>query len=484
MKLSFYGGIQEIGGNKILLEDDDTRIFLDFGMSFNQSGKYFSEFLQPRKCNGIIDFQLTGLLPQLEGVYRQDYLNYLGYPEEERSIDAVLISHAHMDHSAYIHHLRKDIPIHMSQKAHAIMKTLEETGSGIFQDFIHHTVSFQIRPKKRGTGYTKLQGEDAKTRRPLKVFEYGKKYLIGSVEVVPYEVDHSLPGATAYLIHTTEGTILYTGDFRFHGYLTEATEQMVEAATKEHIATLITEGTRVDEQAGNTETNVLETAGKFISTVPGLVAVNFPPRDLARLKTFHRVAQNTGRKLVLSFKHAYLLEQFSALGDGEYPQIDDPYICFYADRKGWGLAGRDDRYPQNIVEQDYDKWERKYLYRDNTINFKDIRENQEQYLFYCNYFQLNELPDIMPKPGSRYVRSKSEPFDDEMLFDERRVRNWLELFGLGEAYQIHASGHANYVDLKKMVEDIKPKKLIPIHTKHPELFKLMHDNVEYPLLAS
>ena len=34
--LTFYGGVSEIGGNKILLEDGDTRLFLDFGMSFKQ----------------------------------------------------------------------------------------------------------------------------------------------------------------------------------------------------------------------------------------------------------------------------------------------------------------------------------------------------------------------------------------------------------------------------------------------------------------
>lgn len=481
MKISFYGGVNEIGGNKVLLEDEDTKVFLDFGMSFSQSGKYFSEFLQPRKCNCILDFQITGLLPKLEGAYRQDYLEYLGYPEEERGIDAVLISHAHMDHSAYIHHLRKDIPIHMSPASHAIMKTLEDTGAGTFRDLLQHTATFKIRPSKRGTGYTKIKGEEAKTRRPLKVFEYGKKYLIGSLEVVPYEVDHSLPGATAYLIHTSEGTLLYTGDFRFHGYKTWATERMVKAAAEEDLDTLIIEGTRVNEKAGNTEEDVLETAGEFVSTVPGLVAVNFPARDLARLKTFYRIARSTGRKLVLSFKHAYLLKQFSALG-GEYPSIDDDHLCFYEDRKGWGLAGRDD-YPLNIVEQDYYTWERKYLYRDNTIDFREVSENQEQYLFYCSYFQLNELIDVKPKPGSRYIRSVCEPFSDEMLFDERRVKNWLELFGLGEAYQIHASGHASYPELKKMVEYINPKKVMPIHTEHPELFKKMHDNVEYPKIG-
>ena len=467
--LTFYGGVNEIGGNKILLEDQDTRIFLDFGMSFRQSGMYFSEFLQPRKCNCIIDFQVTGLLPHLKGVYRQDYLNYLGIPEEERNIDATLISHAHMDHAAYIHHLRKDIPIHMSPQTHAIMKTLEETGSVSFQDLLNHTATFQIRPKKKGAGYTKVKGEEAKTRRPLKVFEYGKKYSVGSVEVVPYEVDHSLPGATAYLIHTSEGTILYTGDFRFHGYKTMATEHMVDAASEEDIAALITEGTRVDEQAGNTETDVLDTAGKFISTVPGLVAVNFPARDLARLKTFYRIAQNTDRKLVLSFKHAYLLEQFSALGDGEYPSIDDPHLCFYADRKGWGLAGRDD-YPLNIVEQDYDKWEREYLHMENTINYQDIRENQGQFMFYCNYFQLNELVDVAPEKGSRYVRSVCEPFSDEMLFDERRVQNWLDLFGLGEPYQIHASGHASGPQIINMIKRIEPETIYPIHTESSAVF--------------
>jgi len=48
MTLSFYGGVNEVGGNKILLEDKDTKIFLDFGMSFSAREKYFEEYLKPR----------------------------------------------------------------------------------------------------------------------------------------------------------------------------------------------------------------------------------------------------------------------------------------------------------------------------------------------------------------------------------------------------------------------------------------------------
>jgi len=57
-----------------------------------------------------------------------------------------------------------------------------------------------------------------------------------------------------------------------------------------------------------------------------------------------------------------------------------------------------------------------------------------------------------------------------MLFDERRVKNWLELFGLGEAYQIHASGHASGSEITKMISQINPKIIYPVHTESNALF--------------
>src|SRR5256712_5005545 len=46
--LTFYGGVGEIGGNKILVEDRDARIWLDMGAPFDLGEEYFVEFLQPR----------------------------------------------------------------------------------------------------------------------------------------------------------------------------------------------------------------------------------------------------------------------------------------------------------------------------------------------------------------------------------------------------------------------------------------------------
>ena len=41
--LTFYGGVNEIGGNKTLLEDEDTRLLLDFGLPYvtNKNHSYF-----------------------------------------------------------------------------------------------------------------------------------------------------------------------------------------------------------------------------------------------------------------------------------------------------------------------------------------------------------------------------------------------------------------------------------------------------------
>ncbi len=90
--LTFYGGINEIGGNKILLKDKDTKIFLDFGMSFAKKKQYYSPpFLSPKTEKSL---QELGILPKIEGVYKFD--------NETSKINAVFISHGHMDHSAYL----------------------------------------------------------------------------------------------------------------------------------------------------------------------------------------------------------------------------------------------------------------------------------------------------------------------------------------------------------------------------------------------
>jgi len=41
--ITLYGGAGTIGGNKILLEDEGSRLFFDFGTTFATRDLYFSE---------------------------------------------------------------------------------------------------------------------------------------------------------------------------------------------------------------------------------------------------------------------------------------------------------------------------------------------------------------------------------------------------------------------------------------------------------
>ena len=49
----------------MLLDDNDTRILLDFGKGFSRTAKYFEEYLSPKIANGIVDFIEMGLIPDV-----------------------------------------------------------------------------------------------------------------------------------------------------------------------------------------------------------------------------------------------------------------------------------------------------------------------------------------------------------------------------------------------------------------------------------
>lgn len=67
--------------------------------ALNQSKKYYSEFLQPRTCNGRGDLIDLGIAPDIQGIYRNDLIaNEVGGLTEEPAIDGVFLSHAHADH--------------------------------------------------------------------------------------------------------------------------------------------------------------------------------------------------------------------------------------------------------------------------------------------------------------------------------------------------------------------------------------------------
>lgn len=468
-KLTFYGGINEIGGNKILLEDKETKILLDFGMSFRNANRYFSEFLQPRKCNGLGDFIEFGLIPDLKGLYRLDFLKHMGRPLEDLEINGLLLSHAHADHASYISHLREDLPIHCSEETYHILKAINDTTSGSFNDITDSTVCFKTYTNKKGET---SRAKDVVVERKYEPFKFNEGFQIDDVEVEPFRVDHSLSGATGYIIHTSSGTIVYTGDFRFHGRREKETIEFMEACKHAEPDLLIIEGTRVKEVSSKKESKVEDEIRSISSKATGLSVCNWSVRDTDRMLSFLNAAKKLDKKLAISFKQAYLLEELSKCTDPLAPSIDDENIELYANRKSWGLIGSD--CCTKIRNEDYESWERDFL--DRAICYKDLRDSQSNYLMFCSNSDLKELIDIKPVKGSVYIKSVCEPFDVEMEMDWERVMNWIEHFGIS-VNSTHVSGHASGNQLKDFVEQVSPKTIIPIHTESPKTYEKWSRNV-------
>lgn len=515
--IHFYGGVNEIGGNKILVDTNDSSksskssnssnssqnnlssLFLDFGMSFSAAGNYFSEFLQPRKLNGIMDFVELGLLPKIKGIYREDYLKHCGInSNEEPAIDGVLLSHAHMDHSAYIHHLREDIPIFMRKESEIILKVLEETGKASFAEIMNLKKSFHYVPKKRGEGYKRLTGNDAKVKREIITVDPYSPFEINGFKVTSIPVDHSLPGSSSYFLESDNEAIVYTGDIRFHGRNKEFSDKFVKKAYKFNPTTMLCEGTRINESSKGLEEDIETKATELINNHNGLAIVNYPIRDLDRLITFYNVAKSTDRILAINTKQAYMLKLLEEDGDieqGKYPSLNDEKIAIYFPRKKQGLISGehyvcydDDwkilNHEDEEVKKDYETWEREFLEEGNVLNYRDLQENPNSYIFRCDFFELKELIDIKPKNGL-YIHSMTEPFNEEMEIDFRRVQNWLKHFNLLPMHSMHVSGHASGDEIIGMIKEINPEKLYPIHTTNIESFDVLRDygiEVVYPEL--
>jgi ribonuclease J len=429
VSLTFYGGVGEIGGNRILLEDKDTKIVLDFGMNFAGRSKFYSEpFLAPRNERELVEL---GLLPNIPGAYK--------FEETQPDIDAVFLSHSHTDHSAYITFLNREIPIYCG-----------ETTATIIQGFN------EITPKSFDNDLEGLQ---------FKTFRTGDKVKVGALEVEPIHVDHSVPGAYGFIIHTTEGAVIYSGDFRIHGTKSEMTNEFVKAAAETKPITMLCEGTNLIGADFSTEQEVNEKINKVVGTTQNLVLASFRHTDVDRTRTLFEVAKRNQRKLAISLRQAYMLNKLKADKNLDLPAVDSKdFLIFKREKKS------------------YFKWEKAILDFPNVVDAQEVKRIQSKVILATGFSDLKELVDMRPESGSTFILSTSEPFNEEMEIEYDKFVNWLDHFGL-PMFHIHCSGHIMPTEIRQVITKIEPKTLLPIHTEHPELYsKFVSDvaRVELP----
>lgn len=434
VSITVYSGVNQIGGNKILLEDKDTRVFFDFGEPFGLLDKYFVDWLSPREGRfGLRDYFYFDLMPRIRGLYDEEYLEDTNLTYVPPEFDAIFVSHMHFDHAMHLRFADRKIPVHLGAAANAIRKSWTETSLGKVQFGEHEFNEFRT----------------------------GSRIKVGSIEVEPIHVDHSTPGAYGFIIHTSEGAVAYTGDMRLHGPRGDMTEEFIARAAAEKPVAMICEGTRVsdsDQRENMSEGDVGRRALELVSSSRKLAVVSFYPKDVDRIRTFRDVARATGRKFVVSAKVAHLLKVLQNDGHIDAPDpLTDPNMLVYV------------RKMANIEKVKYEKFYAEKLQNDvHVVDSAFVKKNQARLILHTDFFQLTELIDICPERDSLFIRSKSEPFEEDDI-QEEVLKNWIDWFKL-DFRQAHASGHASMPEIFDMVDRISPGMVVPVHTEHPELF--------------
>ena len=432
-RITFLGGVREIGGNKIVIEDGPDRILFDFGPSFSpQFERFYVNFLAPRSTSPVKDLLEFDLLPRIEGLYSQEalYKSDLAYRPPE--VHAVFVSHAHFDHAGHLELIDPTIPVHVNEGTKTILEAIESSGNN---------------------GY----GE-----HDWRIYRPGDVVKVGRIEVRPFPVDHSIPHASGFLIRTSEGTIAYTGDFRAHGPRAQETLDFLAAAGAEKPEALIIEGTRAgpDPRKNFTEQGVREGVDGILESDHRLAIASCYPRDVDRITTLYRAAREAERDLVISMKTAHLLRTLAPFLPKEAPQPG----------RSEGLS------VYKRTKRVYYKWEKEFL--DDSIDAEFVRRQGRRLLLQLDLPHFAELIDIRPESGSPYIHSMSEPFSEDDV-DDQVLHNWLDHFGLG-FHQFHASGHCSGPELHQIGEEMRARTIFPIHTEHPEAFRSEHSKVVSP----
>ena len=430
-RITFYGGINEVGGNKFLLEDKSSRIFLDFGKNFTREKKFFDEpWITPRKEEHLL---ALGILPDLERIYKKDAAGDPG-------VGAVLLTHPHTDHYDSIRWLRDDIPAFSTATARAVILAREFSGS-----------SGPAKAYHIGD-WTKEAGQQV--YRPMEVLEPGKAATVSGFPTTAFSVDHSVLGSVGYVLETSAGNVAYTGDFRLHGARGAQTRQFLEKAAEREPAALLIEGTHVTESKIESEGEVERKVTAVVQQTRGLVVAGFAPADVDRLNTFHKAAVATDRTLVMTERQAFMLHQLTSQGLFRDFDLRSRNVLIFKKERARST-------PYLDLLQD--------TYQGKVVEAKDVKGIQEKAILVAGLTDMLAMPEIDPVPGSIYILSSSEPFNEEMEISYDKLVEWLTHYGL-PVFQVHASGHATAHDLRAAVEAIMPKKVYLVHTENPALY--------------
>jgi len=389
LKIIPIGGLEEVGRNMTLFEYKGDIVIVDMGLQF------------PEDDMPGIDY----IIPNIE------YLK-----GKEKNILGVVITHGHLDHVGAISHLIPRLgypPVYATGLSRGIILKRHE-------DF-PNAGKLEIHTVKKTDNLT-----------------------LGHFKIEFFHVNHNIPDSVGIALHTPEGTVIHTGDFKFdHSPIGDEPAdiaRIVQLSSKDGgVLVMLSDSTNA-EDSGYTisERQVQASLDEIIKDAPGRVIAATFGSLISRIQQLVNIAEKYGRKLAIdgysmktNVEIAKELGFIKAKRDTFIP-IND--VNKYAPEKiiiaCTGAQGEGEAVLMRIAHKEH-----RFVHiqkGDSVIFSSSVVPGNER--------SVSSLKDILMYQGAKIIHSK--------LMD------------------VHASGHAQVEDLKLMLNLVKPKYLIPIHGNH------------------
>lgn len=387
LRVAVLGGLEEIGRNCTLIEYGTDIILIDLGLQFPEEDMPGIDYIIPN-------------MSYLKG--------------KEKNIRGVIITHGHYDHIGGIPHVIPEIgypPIY------ALPMTI---------------------------GIIKKRQEDFKGVRPLTIHQVSikDKLTLGKFNLEFFHVNHNIPDSMGIVIHTPEGTIVHTGDWKFdYQPVGEAPADLQRIAQigSHGVTALLSDSTNAMQpghQISETEIGLnLET---IIEKAQGRIIIGCFSSLLSRIKQLIETSEKHGKVVALGgFSMRSNVEIAKELG---YMKFSPKTLV---DIRGI------EKYPPNKV----------------VIICTGAQGEKNATLM---RIATGEHREVKLVPGDTVVFSSSV-----IPGNERTVQRLKDtLFRKGaevihyEMMDVHAGGHAKANDVKLMISLLNPKYFIPQHGNH------------------
>ena len=135
-------------------------------------------------------------------------------------------------------------------------------------------------------------------------------------------------------------------------------------------------------------------------------------------------------------------------------------------------------YPQFLARQFEKNGNENILsrYRENGIRWTRINEKKEKIVMLVRPGFMADIKRFINLDNAVWIYSMW-PGYFKRSNSLQKLKSFLLEQGVYYKY-LHTSGHARITDLKNFVEKISPKKIIPIHSFHPEQYLELFENVQ------